>query len=202
MMRQRIHARTSSIVIVGRLLVAALGLGLVWYGLMVALLAFKASPGLVNDISGYRSVYDSLAGLEPADITSRVRLIAALGGLGAFLMLGFLAWKHLPRPYLARGDLELGDLVERGASTVEPRAVERAAEVAARQDDAVDTAAGLYRDDAMSVNVSFKRSTDVAETLRGVQQRVREALERHELPPLPVSVTLTGFDSNQRRELN
>jgi hypothetical protein len=199
--RQRIRARVSGAVFTGNLLVTVIGLALIWYGLMVVLLAFKSSPSFVNDISGYRTAYDYLAGLEPSDITARVRLIAGLAGLAAFILFAFLAWKHLPRPYLARSDFLLGD-EQRGTLIVEPRAVERAAEAAAREHPAVSDSAGRYHADGVAVSVHVRRGTDLAGTLRDVQSRVLDALKRHDLPPLPVSVTLTGFDRQQRRELN
>jgi hypothetical protein len=70
-----------------------------------------------------------LAGLQPDDISATARAItAAAGVLGVF---GYLALKQLPRPYLARQDLELQS-DERGEVVVEPRAFERIAEAAAR----------------------------------------------------------------------
>ena len=201
MFRQRIRARVSGAVFTGNILVTAIGLALVWYGLMVLLLSFKTSPSFVNDISGYRTVNDYFAGLEQSDITSRVRLIAGLAGLAAFVLFGILAWKHLPRPYLARGELLLGE-DERGTLIVEPRAIERAVEMAAREHPAVSESAGRYEIDGIAVNVHVRRGTDLAETLRDVDRRVREALGRHDFPSLPVSVTLTGFDRRHRRELD
>lgn len=185
----------------GTLLLILIGLGLIWYGLMVVLLAFKTSPSFVNDISGYRTAYDYFAGLEPSDITGRVRLIAGLAGLAAFILCAFLAWKQLPRPYLARGELLLGE-EQRGTLIVEPRVVERAAEAAAREHPAVSDSAGRYEIGGVAVSVHVRRGSDLAGTLRDVQSRVLDALERHDLPPVPVSVTLTGFDRRHRRELN
>jgi hypothetical protein len=199
--RQRIRARVSGAVFTGNLLVTMIGLALIWYGLMVVLLAFKASASFVDEISGYRAAYDYFAGLEPSEITARVRLIAGLAGLAAFVVFGVLAWKHLPRPYLARSELLLGE-DERGTLIVEPRAVERAAEIAAREHPAVSESAGRYEIDAVAVNVHVRRGTDLAETLRDVDRRVHEALQRHDLPSMPVRVTLTGFDRQHRRELN
>ena len=201
MFRQRIRARVSAAVFTGNLLVTVIGLALIWYGLMVVLLAFKSSPSFVNDISGYRTAYDYFAGLEPSDITARVRLIAGLAGLAAFILFDFLAWKNVPRPYLARSELLLRE-DPRGTVIVEPRAVERAAEAAAREHPAVSESTGRYEIDGVAVNVHVRRGTDLAETLRDVDRRVREALRRHDLPSLPVSVTLTGFDRRHRRELN
>ncbi len=200
MFRQRIRARVSGAVFTGTFLLTVLGLGFIWYGLMVVLLACKASPSFVNDISGYRTAYDYFAGMEPSDITARVRLIAGLAGLAAFILFAFLAWKHVPRPYLARSDILLGE-EQRGTLIVEPRAVERAAEAAAREHPAVSDSTGRYLD-GVAVSVHVRRGTDLAGTLRDVQSRVLDALERHDLPPLPVSVKLTGFDRRHRRELN
>jgi hypothetical protein len=199
--RQRIRTHVSATALTGNLLLTLIGLGLIWYGLMVVLLALKSSPNFVNDISGYRTAYSYFAGLEPSEITTRVRLIAGLAGLAAFVVFGFLAWKQIPRPYLARSELRLGD-DERGTLIVEPRAVERAAEAAAREHPAVSEAAGRYEVDGVAINVHVRRGADLAGTLRDVDRRVREALDRHDLPTLPVNVTLTGFDRQHRRELN
>ena len=48
----------------------------------------------------------------------------------------------------------------------------------------------------------LKRARDLEKTLSDVQDRVRHAVHRHELPSTPVVVTLTGFDRKQRRELS
>lgn len=197
--RQRLRGRDSPLAIFGLLLLVPVALALIWYGAMLVALAFKADPETVNTISGYRDAYDFLAGLVPADFTGTVRLITGLGGLAAFLLFGFLALKQVPRPYLARGPLTLaGD--ERGTLTVEPRAIERAAEVAACADPSVTDATGRYVENGIELEIDVKRAGDLPDTLREVQQRVGEALRQHDLPDGPVSVTLAGFDSG-RREL-
>ena len=201
MLRQRIRARRSPLALIGRALVVLLSLILIWYGLMLLLLALKVSPDTVESISGYRSIYDSLAGIEQGDITDDVRLVTAISGLAAFLLFGYVAFKELPRPYLARGDLSL-PADERGTLQVEPRAIERVAETAAADSPSVTAAAGRYGGADLAVSVHVSRPRDAPETLRDVQRRVTEALGRHELPELPVSVTLTGFDPQQRRDLS
>ena len=198
--RQRLRGRSSPLAFLGLLLLVPLALALIWYGAMLVALAFKTSPETVNAASGYRDAYDFLAGLEAGDVSDRIRLIAGLSGLGAFVIFGLLAWKQVPRPYLARGDLTLSD-DGRGTSTVEPRAVERAAEVAARADPSVSDATARHGEDGIDVDIDVRRAGDVVETLRRVQHRVGEALHRHGLPDVPISVTLTGFDRQRRREL-
>jgi hypothetical protein len=200
MVRQRLRGRWSPLVFFGLLLLVPVALALIWYGAMLVALAFKAPPEMVNAISGYRDAYDFLADIEAGDVTGRVRLIASLAGLAAFVVLGLLAWKQVPRPYLARGDLTLAEN-DRGTSTVEPRAIERAAEVAACAHPSVSDATGRYGEDGIDLDIDVKRAGDVLGTLREVQRRVGEALRRHDLPDVPVGVTLTGLERQRRREL-
>ena len=201
MLRQRVRSRGFALShIVARLLVIALALALLWYGAMVILLAFKVSPDTVDSISGYRTAYDYLTGLEPDDITSDVRLVVGLGGLAVFLLFGYLAWREIPRPYLARGDLQLSG-GDRGAVDVNARAVERVAEQAALEHDGVADARGLYHDDALTLEIVARGARDVPATLSAVREQAAESLDRHDLPALPVNVTLTGLDRKNRREL-
>lgn len=201
MLRQRLRKRTSPLMFLGRLVTLVFALALVWYGLMTLLLALKVSPSTVDTISGYRTAFDWLSGLSPADVDgATTRAIIAAAGVVAFLVFGYLALKQLPRPYLARRDLEL-TADERGGVTVEPRAVERLAEVAATAHPAVTDARGRYSSDDLSVDVTVRRARDLADTLHDAQRRVALALEQHELPAMPVNVTLTGYNRRHRREL-
>jgi hypothetical protein len=201
MPRQRLRERTSPLMFVGRLVTLVFALALVWYGLMTVLLALKVSPSTVDAISGYRTAFDWLSGLTPSDVDGgATRAIIAAAGVVAFLVFGYLALKQLPRPYLARRELEL-TTDERGEVTVEPRAVERLAEVAAATHPAVSDARGRYSSDDLSVDLTVRRARELADTLNEAQRRVAQALEQHELPALPVNVTLTGYDRRHRRDL-
>ncbi len=201
MPRQRLRSRTSPIAHVGRAILVIFSLALVWYGLMLVLLALEASPGSLDAVSGYRTVYDYLAGLTPEDVDGLTRLIAALAGVAAFLAFGYLALKEIPRPYLARSDVRLTE-DERGTVDVQPRAIERVAEAAAAEHPAVSSATGRYGTDDLDVSLDLQRARDLKETLIDVQDRVVNALHVHGLPEMPVNVTLTGFDRKQRRELS
>jgi hypothetical protein len=161
----------------------------------------KVSPATVDGISGYRTAFDWLSGLSPEDVDGgATRAIVAGAGVLAFLLFGYLALKQLPRPYLARRDLDLVD-DDRGEVVVEPRAIERLAEVAASEHPVVTDARGRYGSEDLSVDVSVRRARDLADTLRDTQRRVAEALARHELPAMPVNVTLSGYDRRHRRDL-
>src|SRR5450755_1726448 len=201
MPRQRIRGRTSPLIILGRVVTLLFALALIWYGLMTLLLALKVSPSTVNSISGYRTVFDWLSGLSPSKVDGALtRGIVAAAGVLAFFVFGYLAFKQLPRPYLARRDLDL-PADARGEVTVEPRAIERLAEVAAASHPAVADARGRYGIDELSVDLTVGRARGLADTLQDAQRRVVDALEQHELPAIPVNVTLAGYDRRHRREL-
>ena len=201
MFRQRLRERTSPLVFFGRLLVFLFAVALVWYGLMTLLLAIKISPNTVNAISGYRTAFDWLTSLTPQEVDgTTTRAIIAGAGLIAFVVFGYLALKEIPRPHLTRHDLELA-ADDHGAITIQPRALERLAETAAQENPIVTSASGRYSQDDLTVTITVRRARDLADTLRGTQQRVTHALEQHHLPTLPVNVTLTGYDRRHRREL-
>jgi hypothetical protein len=201
MTRQRLNLRTPGLGYLVAALTVVLALALVWYGLMVVLLAVKVSPHTVNSLSAYRTLYDDAAGLKRTDFTTLRRLIAGFAGLIAFLLFIYLAFKAWPRPYLARGEITV-DSDRYGTTAVQPRAIERVAELAARANPNVTAASGRLGDEELTVGIDSRRASTIAETLRDVHQRVGTELERHELPSLPVNVTLTGYDRQTRRELS
>ncbi len=201
MIRQRINLRTPLLAYLVRALTIVLALALLWYGLMVVLLSVKVSPHTVNSLSAYRSLYNDVVNLQQSDFTTLVRFIAGFAGLIAFVLFIYLAFQELPRPYLARGDVALEEQ-ERGTTIVKPRAIERVAELAARGNPDVTAAAGRLGDQELNLSIGARRASTAADTLRDVRQRVTADLERHELPHLPVNVTLTGYDRQTRRELS
>jgi hypothetical protein len=202
MPRQRVREHPSVLMVVGRIVPLVLALAMIWYGLMLLLLALKVSPSTVNSISGYRTAFNYLSGLTSNDVHGNVtRAIIAASGIAAFLVFGYLALKQLPRPYLARRELPL-TTDDHGEVHVEPRAIERLAEVAVGMHPAIAAARGRYSVDDLAVDVSVRRARDLATTLHDAQQRVADALEQHELPAMAVNITLTGYDRRQRRELH
>jgi hypothetical protein len=198
--RQRIHLRTPALAYLVRLLTVAFGAALVWYGAMVILLAVKVSPHTVDNLSAYRTLYHDIVSLHPGDFTTPVRLIAGFGGFLAFVVLVYLALQELPRPYLARGPISL-DVRPGGETVARARAIERVCEIAAHANPDVTSASGRLGDDELVVNISVARAGRAADSLTEVQERVRAALGEHDLPDLPVNVTLTGYDRATKREL-
>lgn len=203
-MRQRVRTRSlAPAVWIGRLLVIAFAAVLVFYGVMLVLLALKVAPGDIQAVSAYRTIYDFLAGLTAQDIDSTVRTIVAGAGILCAIVLGWVAYKALPRPYLARGTMHLssGEDEAHGHTDVSARAVERLAAHAAGEHPAVADVTSRLEGEAVTVGVALSRPREVADVLPDVQRRVRAQLERHDLPVLPVHVTLTGLEAGPRREL-
>lgn len=202
MLRQRIGERRSPVVILGRLLSLVFAVALIWYGLMTVLLALKVSPSTINSLSGYHTAFAWLAGLQPHKVDgATTREIIAGAGILAFLMFAYLAYKEIPRPHLTRHDLQLSSDA-RGEIILKPRAIERLAETAAQQHPAVTTASGRYSEHDLAVSITVRRARNLAEIMSDTQRRVIQALEDHQLPTLPVDVTLTSYDRRNRRELN
>lgn len=160
----------------------------------------EVSPAALNAISGYRTVFDFFAGLGTEDLDTLTRVILGVAGAAALLLFALLALRELPRPRLARHPVTLA-ADERGAVELEPRALERAAETAAAASASVTSAAGRADDGRVAVEVVVQRPDLAADVLGEVRTRVREALERHDLPVLPVDVTLTGIDQSTGRDL-
>jgi len=201
MLRQRVFTRSFPLARVaadGLVLISALVL--VWGGAMLVALAFKSSPDTINGLSGYRTAYDYLAGLEPQDITASARLIAAIGGLGACLIFGYLAWRTVPRPYLARTDLRLASDV-RGSVDVNPHVIERVAEIAVLDHPVIIAARARYATEDLTVDITASRADELAAMLDDAHTRARDSLARHDLPPLPVNITLVRLERETRREL-
>jgi hypothetical protein len=198
--RQRISLRRAQWGLVTRLLTIVFAVVLMYGGVMVVLLAVKVSPADIDRLSGYRTGYHWLTGLTHADFTTRVSLIAGFGGLLVFLLFAFLTLQSLPRPYLTRGEVGLPEPGERGATIVGPRSVERVAEVAAQGNDHVMGVTGRLGDGELHVDVGLDDAPTLTETLADVRRRVREQLERHQLPLIPVNVTLTGYERPTRRD--
>jgi hypothetical protein len=198
--RQRVSLRRAQWALITRLLTIVFAAVLVYGGVMVVLLALKLTPGDIDRISGYRTGYHWLTGLTAADFTTPVSLIAGFGGLLVFGLFAFLTLQSLPRPYLTRGELGLPQTTERGGTVVRPRAVERVAEVAAQGNDHVMGVTGRLGDGELNVDVGLDEAPSLIETLEDVRRRVREQLGAHQLPLMPVNVTLTGYERPTRRD--
>jgi hypothetical protein len=196
MIRQRVNLRRHPGALLVHALTIVFALVLIYGGALAVLLSLKLhglGPDQINRVSDYRTAYHWVAGLTRADFTTHRALIAGFGGLLVFLFFVSLVLRSLPRPYLTRTDLGF-PVDDRGATIMRPRAVERLAEIAAQGNGHVVGATGRLGDGELHVDIGVDTAPAAAETLSDVRTRVREQLGRHDLPPMPVNVTLTGYE--------
>jgi hypothetical protein len=203
MIRQRVNLRRGTGALLVRGLTIVFALALIYGGVMDALLSLKLGPSLgpdkINELTDYRTGYHWLAALHSGDFTTAISLIAGFTGLLVFLFFASLVLGALPRPYLTRTDVGL-PLTDRGATIVRPRAVERIAETAAQTSEHVIGVTGRLGRGALHVDIGIDTAPEAARTLTDVRRLVSEQLARHDLPPMPVNVTLTGYERSTRRE--
>ncbi|MEZ5101625.1 MAG: hypothetical protein R3C15_17860 [Thermoleophilia bacterium] len=198
MIRQRIRLDVRTLAVVAPALAVLTGLVLAWYGLMVLLLVFGTDPDVVNAISGYRTAYERALDIGTADVDGLTRLWIALGGIVAFLVLGALALRELPRVRLTRGPVALSEAPGERVS-VEPRAVERAVEGAlASSPDVVEATARVDRGRVV-VTIGARRVDSLRDTLERAQRAALESLERHGLTDMPVDVTVSSVHQRKVR---
>jgi hypothetical protein len=176
------------------------GLALVWGGAVVVLLAAGVAPDDVQSWTGYRTVHDELGSVGPADWDTTTAAIVAVVGVLAFLVLVRLGWAQRVTPHLERTAHVLTD-DELGVVTVNPRAIERAAEVAAARGAAVHAVRARLGDDGITVTIHARDAEGLPGTLRGAQARVRAALQDAGTPQQTVRVLVTRFTAPSTRDL-
>lgn len=196
-MRQRLRLGVPRAAFVAPALAASIGLVLAWYGLMLILLAAGVDPGSIDRLSGYRTAYDLATGLGTGDTDGLTRLWIALGGVAAFLLLGYLALRELPRPRLARRSIDLADQPGQRLR-VEARARERLIESALAGSPHLADSSVRVDGERIVVSVVAIATAPVATALADAQLRARRALEQHGLPVVPVDVTLQALAANRK----
>lgn len=197
MTRQRIRVRQIGLSDLGlRLLVSLLAVAIAFYGVMVVLAALKVDPRTIDHASAYRTVYHHLTSITADQISGRDRLIVAAAGLLCAALFGPVAWRALPRPYLARTGLDTPAAPGSGSTDVAPRAIERIAEVAARHSTNVEDATARYGTATVDLRVRLRNAERLLEELTDIQQRAREGIRAHGLPDTTtIDVTLAGASS-------
>lgn len=194
--RRPIGIRTRAIGRLGSALVALLALALIFYGLMVILLAVKVDPGFVNAISGYRTAFDALSGIGADSVDGVDRAIVAGAGLLAFVLFGLIAYGALPRPYLTRNDLHLRD-GGRGVDVVAVKAVERIAERAARGGGVADASA-RYERNRLQLDLEIVPTGELLELADAVRGRLTAAFDTVQVPEPQTEISITGVEQPER----
>lgn len=200
MPRQRLGLPHGLLTTIGQKLMLLVGLALIWGGGVVVLLAAGVAPADVQSITGHRTVYDELAALGPARWDDTTATLIAIAGVVALVVLLALGWAQRITPHLARTDLVLTD-DELGQVTVNPRAIERAAEIAAGRGAAVHAVRARLGEDEMTITIHARGADEIPDTLRGAQRRVRAALQDAGTPQPTVRVVVTRFTAPSTRDL-
>ncbi len=202
-MRQRVHLSSTWRTTLGKLLCAVVALAVAWFGLALLLVALGAAPDDVDRWLGYRTAYDAVAGLDGTGVEATWRIGLAVGGLLACVVLLALAWAQVPKPELARHDIELvpgGDAAPAtpGETTVNARAVERAAELAALSVGGIDAARARLDGAEVVVALRATRADGLPDTLLAARSAADDALTDHGFEGLDARVVLAGFDKEPR----
>ena len=200
MPRQRLGLPSGVLTTVGQKLMLLVGLALIWGGAVVLLLAAGVAPADVQTFTGFRTVYDQLASVGPAGWDETTAAIIAVAGVVLFLLLLVLGWAQRITPHLARTDVVLTD-DELGTVTVNPRAIERAAEVAAGRGAAVHAVRARLGEDEMTITIHASGADQIPDTLRGARERVQAALQDAGTPQQTVRVVVTRFTAPSTRDL-
>lgn len=200
MPRQRLGLPSGIRTTLGQKLMLPVGLLLLWGGVVVVLLAAGLAPADVQSSTGYRTVYDELAAVGPASWDSTTATVVAVAGVVLFLLLLALGWAQRITPHLARTDLVLAD-DDLGTVTVQPRAIERAAEVAAGRGAAVHAVRARLGEDELTITIHARGADELPDTLRGAHRRVTAALQDAGTPQKTVRVVVTRFTAPATRDL-
>lgn len=197
-MRRRIKVSRTPATRAGVVLTGLLALGVAWYAGAALALGLGADADVVDSVTGYRVVVAWLADLPVPD--GRTRAVVGVAGVVAFVVLGRLALAQLPRPRVPRATLVL-DQQPRGATTVSPRAIERAVEGAVAALDGLEDATARWEGETITVLVSGSKPRLLVPALSGVDGAARDALARHGLPAAEVQVVLRRVRPASTREV-
>ena len=202
-MRQRVHVGATWRTTLGKLLTAVVALAVAWFGLSLLLVALGVAPDDVDRALGYRTAYDAVAGLDGTGLDTTYRIALGAGGIVLCLVLLALAWAQVPRPELTRHDVDLPAADPTagpgGETTVQARAVERAAEVATLSVAGIDAARARLDGTEVVVALRSTKPTDLPDQLRAAQAAARDALTDHGLQGFDARVVLAGFDKEDIR---
>lgn len=201
MPRQRIGLTHTWATTVGQKLMVVPAVALIYGGGVVLALGAGLAPADLDGITGYRTVVDRLGALDPADWSSGVSIGVAVAGLLGLLVFMALGWAQRLIPHVTRAELVLRD-DEAGRTTVSPRAIERAVEIAASRHDGVRAAKATLGDGDVTVALHARRADAIPDLLAQAKTQARTALEHAGLTDATgVRVAVTRFTPASTSEL-
>ena len=120
-------------------------------------------------------------------------------GLLLFAFLLWLGWAQRVIPQRARTPLVLADDAL-GQVVVQPRAIERAAEFAARGTPGVHAVKARLGDGELTVSLHARSADAIPEALQSARERAQTALQTSGIPSTTVRVIVTRFTAPSTRE--
>lgn len=200
--RRRAGLPTGISTTLGQKLMFVVAVGLIYGGAVALALAAGVSGGDLDQITGAARLQDELASVDLGAWSQAVTIAVGVGGVVLAGILLRLAWAQrlVPqRTRLAR-DLE-PDARAPGTTTIQPRAIERAAELASADDPGVRAAKATLSGRDLAVQLHVRDAERFPELLRGAQQRTRDALVAAGLAgEFDVRLTITRISTSSRTE--
>lgn len=200
MPRQRLGLTHSWATTLGQKVMIVPAAALVYGGAVVLALGAGVKPGDVNSVTGFETVYDRLGALDPANWSQTVTIAVAVAGLLGLVVLLALGWAQRLIPHVTRSAFVLRE-EDDGRTTVSPRAIERAVELAARH-PGVRAAKATLGDDDVHLMLHARRADLIPDVLAEAKTRATAALRQAGLDDAThVSVTVTRFTPASKSEL-
>lgn len=150
--------------------------------------------------TGVSSVVTQVGALNPSTWDQTVAAVVVAAGLVLFPLLLWLAWAQRLVPQRVRHAIDLATHGP-GVTSVRPRAVERAAEVAASHDPGIRQARAALTDDGMTIHLHVRDAARLADLLREAEVRAQDALLDAGISDVPLRLAVTRFSAPSRTEL-
>ena len=127
----------------------------------------------MNSLSAYRTLYDDAAGLKAKRLHDAAAADRGLRGTDRIPGLPLSRVQSVAATVSRPRRRSPWKTIEHGTTAVQPRAIERVAELAACGNPDVTAASGRLGDDELSVGIDSRRASAIAATLRDVHRARR-----------------------------
>lgn len=185
----------------GQKLMFVIALGLIYGGAVALALAAGVTGGDLDRVTGAAWLQDELASIDLAAWSQATTIGVGVGGVVLAAVFVRLAWAQRLVPQRTRLSHEL-ETDGAGRTTVQPRAIERAAELASTEDPGVRAAKATLSADEITVHLHVRDAARLPDLLRAAKSRTQAALEAAGLADdVAVRLTVTRYSTPSRTEL-
>lgn len=185
----------------GQKLMFVIALGLIYGGVVALALAAGVSGRDLEQFTGAGWLQDELASIDLASWSQSTTIAVAIGGVVLAALCVRLAWAQRLVPQRTRlaHELETDGV---GRTTVQPRAIERAAELASTEDPGVRAAKATLTADEITVHLHVRDAERLPDLLRAAKSRTTAALSAAGMADdVDVRLTVTRYSTPSRTEL-